>query len=216
MWDYPKTPDQSEMQYQMKNWYYFNWLCGDHIVEQHIHNLDVINWLKGAYPTRCQGTGGRQVRTGAQFGEIFDHFACEYEYADGSRMFSYCRHIANCWDSVTEHAHGTKGTADLSAATIQVKGGEKWRYRGLKRNPYQVEHDDLFASIRAGTPYNEAENGAMSSMTAILGRLATYSGKVITLEQALNSEISLAPKEYAWNSTPPVPVVATPGVTQVV
>lgn len=215
LWVFPKKPEQSEMEYQMTNWYYFNWLCGDHIVEQHIHNIDVINWLKGAYPVRCQATGGRQVRTGGDFGEIYDHFACEFEYADGSRMFSYCRHIPGCWDSVTEHAHGTKGTADISGSTIRVNGEEPWRYRGKRANPYQVEHDDLFASIRAGNPINEAENGALSTMTAILGRMATYSGKMLKWEDALNSKISLAPAEYSWNATPPVPHVAVPGQTNV-
>jgi len=216
VWVHPRTEGQSDMEYQMRNWYYFNWLCGDHIVEQHIHNLDVINWLKRGYPVRAQGMGGRQVRTGPDFGEIFDHHAVEFEYADGTRMFSYCRHIPNCWDSVTEHAIGTNGTADISAARIRIKGWDDWKFRGEKKNPYQVEHDDLFASIRAGSPINEAENGALSSMTSILGRMATYSGKVITWDQALGSGINLAPKEYAWTASPPAPVVATPGVTQVV
>jgi predicted dehydrogenase len=216
VWVHPKTPDQTEMQYQVRNWYYFNWLGGDHIVEQHIHNLDVSNWLKGAYPVRCQGLGGRQVRVAPEYGEIYDHFACEYEYADGTRMFSYCRHIPNCWDSVTEHAIGTKGTSDISASIIDVKGGDKWKYRGKRANPYQVEHDDLFASIRSGNPLNEGENGALSSMTAILGRMATYSGKMLKWEDALNSKISLAPTEYSWEATPPVPVVAVPGQTTVV
>jgi len=216
VWVHPRTSNQTDMEYQMRNWYYFNWLCGDHIVEQHIHNLDVINWLKNAHPVKAQGMGGRQVRIAPEFGEIFDHHAVEFEYADGTRMFSYCRHIPNCWDSVTEHAIGTKGTADISAATISPKDGDKWRYRGEKKNPYQVEHDDLFASIRAGKPINEAEAGALSTMTSILGRLATYSGKVITFEDALNSQISLAPKDYAWDAAVPTPIVATPGVTQVV
>jgi hypothetical protein len=140
----------------------------------------------------------------------------EFEYADGTRMFSYCRHMPNCWEDVSEHAIGSKGTADIRAYSIAPKDGEKWRYRGEKKDPYQVEHDDLFASIRAGKPYNEAEAGAMSTMTAILGRLATYSGKVISFEQALNSQISLAPKHYAWDAEAPTPVIATPGVTQVV
>ncbi|HEY2841190.1 MAG TPA: Gfo/Idh/MocA family oxidoreductase, partial [Pirellulales bacterium] len=186
VWVNPRKPGQTDMEYQMRNWYYFNWLCGDHIVEQHIHNLDVINWLKNAYPVKAEGMGGRQVRTGPEFGEIYDHHAVEFEYADGSRMFSYCRHIPSCWEDVSEHAIGSSGTADIRAYTIEPKNGDKWRYRGEKKDPYQVEHDDLFASIRAGKPYNEAEAGAMSTMTAILGRLATYSGKVISFEQALN------------------------------
>jgi predicted dehydrogenase len=217
VWVHPRQPEQTEMEYQMRNWYYFNWLCGDHIVEQHIHNIDVINWLKGKYPIRAEGMGGRQVRTGADFGEIFDHHAVEFEYDDGSRMFSYCRHIPGCWDSVSEHVHGTKGIADISAGIIRA-GDEKWRYRAPRdnprSNPYQVEHDDLFASIRAGSPLNEGENGALSTMTAILGRMATYSGKVIRWDDALASNLSLAPAEYSFNATPPVPSVAVPGQTR--
>ncbi len=216
VWVHPREQGQTEMQYQMRNWYYFNWLCGDHIVEQHIHNLDVINWLKDAYPVRGQGMGGRQVRTGADYGEIYDHHAVEFEYADGSRLFSYCRHIPNCWDSVSEHVQGTSGTADISGYRIAGKDSEKWRYRGENRNPYVVEHDDLLDSIRAGKPYNEAEYGALSTMTAIFGRMCTYSGKALSWEEALNSKLSLAPAQYAWDAAPPVPTVAVPGHTQVV
>lgn len=216
VWVNPRKPGQSDMEYQMRNWYYFNWLCGDHIVEQHIHNLDVINWLKNAYPVRAQGMGGRQVRTGQDYGEIYDHHAVEFEYADGSRMFSYCRHIPNCWDSVSEHAQGTKGLADISGHRIETKDGDKWRYRGDSKNPYVVEHHDLIASILSGKPYNEGEYGALSTMTAIFGRMCTYSGKMISWEEALNSQISLAPKQYAWDAAPPTPVVAVPGHTQVV
>ena len=216
VWVHPREQGQTEMQYQMRNWYYFNWLCGDHIVEQHIHNLDVINWLKGGYPVRGQGMGGRQVRTGPDYGEIYDHHAVEFEYPDGSRMFSYCRHIPNCWDSVSEHAQGTKGAADISGYRIEGKEGEKWRYRGENRNPYVVEHDDLLDSIRSGTPLNEAEYGALSTMTAIFGRMCTYSGKALSWEEALNSKLSLAPAQYAWDAAPPVPTVAVPGHTQVV
>jgi predicted dehydrogenase len=216
VWVNPRKPGQTEMEYQMRNWYYFNWLCGDHIVEQHIHNLDVSNWLKNGYPVSAQGMGGREVRKGEDFGEIYDHHAVEFEYEDGSRMFSYCRHIPNCWNSVTEYAQGTKGTADISGATIVVNGQDPWKYRGPNSNPYQVEHDDLFASIRAGNPINEAEYGALSSMTAILGRMATYSGKMIKWTDAINSQISLMPKEFSFQATPPVPSVAVPGVTQVI
>ncbi len=216
VWVRDRKPEQTEMEYQMRNWYYFNWLSGDHIVEQHIHNLDVCNWLKGAYPVRCQGMGGREVRRGPDTGEIYDHHAVEFEFADGSRVFSYCRHIPNCWDSVSEHAQGSKGSADISGGIIRVAGEDPWKYRGKRNNPYQTEHDDLFASIRAGKPLNEGEIGAYSSLTAIMGRMATYSGKMVQWNDALNSQINLAPTEYAWNATPPVPAVAVPGVTRAV
>lgn len=221
VWVRPRQEGQTEMEYQMRNWYYFNWLCGDHIVEQHIHNLDVINWLKGAYPVSAHGLGGREVRKGKDYGEIYDHHAVEFEYADGSRMFSQCQHIANCWSSVSEHVQGSKGSSDISGSRIR-SGDDNWNYKGKKPNPYQVEHDDLFASIRSGKPLNEAEYGAMSSMTAILGRLATYSGKLIPMKDALASNVSLAPTDYNFKTLPKVLPgadgiypAAVPGVTQV-
>jgi predicted dehydrogenase len=228
VWDPRKTRDQckTEMEYQVLNWYYYNWLSGDHICEQHIHNLDVCNWVKGgadkeaAYPVKANGMGGRQVRTDKKYGQIYDHHYVEYEYADGSRMYSQCRHIRGCWDSVSEHVHGTKGTSNPGG---NIRGsGIDWDFRGPRKDPYQVEHDDLFAAIRNGTEYNEGDNGAYSSMTAILGRLCTYSGKEITWEAAINSDVSLAPREYTWNAEPPVLPnadgiypIAVPGLTKV-
>jgi predicted dehydrogenase len=189
----------TEMEYQMQNWYYFTWICGDHIVEQHIHNIDVINWLKKGYPVKAQGMGGCEVRKGIDYGEIFDHHAVEFEYEDGSRCYSFCRHINGCWNSVAEHATGTKGTTNISGNTIL--GAEQWRYRGKgDPSPYQKEHRDLFTAIRKNEDYNEAEYGAMSTMTAILGRLATYGGKEIEMEKALKSEISLMPESLDWNA----------------
>ncbi|MDA1015271.1 MAG: Gfo/Idh/MocA family oxidoreductase [Planctomycetota bacterium] len=221
VWVRERLPEQTEMEYQMRNWYYFNWLCGDHICEQHIHNLDVCNWLKDGFPVRANGMGGREVRKGRENGQIFDHHAVEFEYADGTRMFSQCRHIPDCWRSVSEHAAGSKGTCDISGAAITA--AKNWKYAGPKPNPYQVEHDDLFAAVRNDTPYNEGEYGAMSTMTSILGRMATYSGKIVEMEKALNSKISLMPKEFAWDAAPPVLPdedgkypVAVPGRTVVI
>ena len=203
VWVNPRKPGQTEMEYQMRNWYYFNWLCGDHIVEQHIHNLDVGCWIKNDYPIKVHGMGGRQVRTAKEYGEIFDHHACEYEFKDGSRMFSQCRHIRGCWSSVSEHCVGTRGSADVSGHVIRSTGMDSWRFRAEKKvDPYQQEHDDLFAAIRGDKAYNEAARGAKSSLTAIMGRLATYSGKEITWEAALNSHISLAPDAYTWDAKP--------------
>jgi len=193
----------TEMEYQMRNWYYFVWLCGDHICEQHIHNLDVINWVKKGYPVRAHGMGGCEVRKGKDYGEIFDHHAVEFEYADGSRCFSQCRHINGCWSDVSEHMIGTKGTCDVGGHII--RGENTWRFgkRGAK-DPYQQEHDDLFAAIRNDTPYSEAENGAKSTMTSILGRMATYSGKIIEWEKAIDSQLDYFPKTLAWDAEPPV------------
>ncbi len=212
----------TEMEYQMRNWYYFVWICGDHICEQHIHNLDVINWVKNGYPVRAHGMGGCETRKGKDYGEIFDHHAVEFEYADGSRCFSQCRHQLGCWNSVSEHVIGTKGTCDVSSYTI--RGPKAWerRVKG-DPDPYQQEHDDLFDAIRNNKPYNEAENGAKSTMTSILGRMATYSGKIVEWEKAINSEISVMPKVFAWDANPPTMpnengwyALAVPGVTKVV
>ena len=207
VWVRPRKPEQTEMEYQMRNWYYFVWLCGDHINEQHIHNLDVINWVKNAHPIRAQGMGGRQVRTGIDHGEIFDHHFVEFEYPDGSRLFSQCRHIPGCFTSVSEHVQGTKGSADVSGL---IRGEMQWRYQAPKgadgkphdKNPYQVEHDDLFDAIRNDKPYNEAVNGAHSTMTAILGRMCTYSGKMIEWADAIKSEINLMPDVLGWDAKP--------------
>jgi predicted dehydrogenase len=203
VWTRPRRPGQTEMEYQMRNWYYFNWLCGDHIVEQHIHNLDVGNWLKGGPPVRANGMGGREVRTGKEHGQIYDHHFIEFTFADGTTMMSQCRHIPDCWNEVDEYCAGTHGTSHIGGGRIDVNGWEPWRAeRGP--DPYQQEHDDLFAAIRKGEPYNEAEYGATSTMTAIFGRMATYSGKVLTWDEAINSTQDLSPSDYSFDATPPV------------
>jgi myo-inositol 2-dehydrogenase/D-chiro-inositol 1-dehydrogenase len=213
VWVKERQPNQTEMEYQMRNWYYFNWLCGDHINEQHIHNLDVANWIltaqekmspdEQAHPIRAHGLGGRQVRTGKRYGQIFDHHAVEFEYASGARVFSQCQHIPNCWSSVSEHAAGTKGMCDVSG--YRITGANEWRGdRKKDGDAYQHEHDDLFDAIRNNKPYNEAVRGAYSTMTSIMGRMATYSGSLITWEEALNSEISIMPTKFEWDAQPPV------------
>jgi predicted dehydrogenase len=216
----PRKEGQTEMDYQLRNWYYFVWICGDHICEQHIHNLDVVNWAKGKHPVKANGMGGCQVRKGKDYGETFDHHCVEFEYDDGSRMFSQCRHIPGCWNSVSEHLHGTKGTSNCMNS---ITGENEFHYRGENPNAYQVEHDDLFASIRSGNPLNEAENGANSTMTAILGRMCTYSGQELTWDQALNSTITYMPEKFAWDAPmPSMPdenglyKVPMPGITKVV
>lgn len=212
LWVKPRQAEWSDMEWQLRNWLYFAWLSGDHICEQHVHNLDVINWAKQAHPVRCFGQGGRQVRTEPAYGHIFDHHDVHYEYADGSWMFSQCRQIAGCLNSVSEHLIGTKGKASMDGARWSVEGASKWIFDGDRNNPYQTEHDDLFASIRAGKPLNEGQFVAESTLTAIMGRMATYSGKMITWEQALNSDMKLGPDKYELGALP-VPPVAVPGET---
>jgi myo-inositol 2-dehydrogenase/D-chiro-inositol 1-dehydrogenase len=204
VWVRPREAGQSEMTYQMRNWYYFNWLCGDHITEQHIHNLDVCNWLVGDYPVQAQGQGGRLIRTGIDHGEIFDHHMVEYTYASGLKMLSQCRHMPGAQSAVNEFAHGTRGEANIGGAKIESVGGWNWRFRGDEANPYQVEHNDLFTAVRAGTPYNEAEVGAKSTMTSILGRMATYSGQIVRWDEAIKSGQDLSPPVYDFAAAPPV------------
>lgn len=226
VWVRPREAGQTEMEYQMRNWYYFNWLCGDHIVEQHIHNLDVVNWVKQAYPVKAQGMGGREVRKGPDHGHIFDHHYVEFEYADGSIMNSQCRHIKNCWSQVNEVVIGTKGKVNFGPGLMSGKGG-KVIYQHDENgdpNPYQVEHDLLFAAIEKGEyKYADTENGAKSTLTSILGRMATYSGKMVTWDEAMGSDVSLMPQEYAWDAIPPVVPdssgnypIPVPGATNVV
>jgi myo-inositol 2-dehydrogenase/D-chiro-inositol 1-dehydrogenase len=225
VWVRPRKASQTEMEYQMRNWYYFNWLCGDHITEQHIHNLDVINWLKDGFPVEANGQGGREVRDGIDHGEIFDHHFVEFTYGDGSKLFSQCRHIRNCWNAVTEHAHGSKGSADISGGKLYDTAGKMTWQTNAGRDGHQQEHHDLFADIRKGILPMEAEYGAKSSMTSILGRLATYSGKKVTWDEAINSKIVLGDVDnyHSYDDEAPLKPdadgrysVAVPGKTVVV
>jgi hypothetical protein len=224
VWVNQRKEGQTEMEYQMRNWYYFNWLCGDHITEQHIHNIDVINWFKGAYPVKAQGMGGREVRKGKDHGEIFDHHYVEFHYADGSILNSQCRHIKNTMSKVDELIVGTKGKIFCGAANIRDhKGGILYQFDTKSENdPYQSEHDELFAAIAKGEyKFADAENGAKSTMSSILGRMATYSGKLVEWDKALNCGLNIQPSAYTWNTLPQsLPdangqyKIAVPGITK--
>ena len=224
VWTRPRKAGQTEMEYQMRNWYYFVWLCGDHITEQHIHNLDVINWFKGGYPVKAQGFGGRQVRKSKEHGEIFDHHYVEFHYADGSILNSQCRHMPGTSSKVDELFVGTKGKIYCDAARItDLRGKTIFQFdKSKERNPYQTEHDELFAAIAKGEyKYADAENGAYSTMTSILGRMATYSGQIIDWDKAINSGLNLHPSVYAFDAAAPVNPgpdgfypVPVPGVTK--
>jgi len=220
----PRQPGDTEFKYQTRNWYFFVWTCGDHIVDQAIHSLDAINWImKDAHPVRAQGMGGRQVRVGPDYGEIYDHHAVEYDYADGTRLFSYARQIAGCWQNYSQYAHGTKGVAENiahSRGEIQCPGQEPIRWN-KPTNSHQQEHHDFFAALMRNDPYNEVDYGVNSTMTAILGRMASYSGQIVTWDEALQSNLDLSPKQYAFDAEPPVHPdangmypCAMPGVTK--
>lgn len=210
VWVNPREEGQTEMEYQMRNWYYFNWLCGDHIVEQHVHQLDVANWVLGGYPVSVQGTGSRAWRTGKDYGEIYDNHAVEFTYEDGAVIYSQCRHFEGTSNRVDETFQGTGGKVYLSANN----SGILWDASGKElfshptkdnRNPYQTEHDELFEAIAKGEfKFQDGERGAKSTFTGIIGRLATYSGKVLKWDEALASDISLMPDELNWDALPKV------------
>jgi myo-inositol 2-dehydrogenase/D-chiro-inositol 1-dehydrogenase len=225
IWVHARQEGWTDLEWQLRNWYYFTWLSGDHIVEQHIHNLDVVNWAMKAHPVRCVGLGGRQVRTAPEYGHIYDHFAIDYEYENGVHMMSMCRQIPNCQNNVSEALHGTRGFCQVNRYTIT--GAKPWKHSARPREgvpyaseqekedqPYVQEHTDLIASIRAGKPINELKECVESTLTAIMGRMAAYTGKMVTWEQALNSEENLVPGNLEWNMSLPVPPVAMPGQTE--
>lgn len=206
LWVHERKSEYSDMEWQCRNWLYFCWLSGDHIVEQHVHNLDVVNWAFGATPARCLGMGGRQMRTDPKYGNIFDHFAIEYEYPDGRRALSMCRQIDGCASRVEEVISGTKGRLLTRPGFAEVSGAASWRFSAANPNPYVVEHQNLIAAIRAGSRLNEGVRVAESTLTAIMGRMSAYTGQEVTWEQALNSKLDLSPPEYAFGDLPIRPV----------
>jgi predicted dehydrogenase len=220
LWHRPsKTNDPAHMEYQLRNWYYFTWLSGDFIVEQAIHNIDKLHWIMGGPPVAAQAQGGRQVRTDPKWGNIFDHFSVVYEYANGARAFHQCRQIKGCQGGVIDYMIGTKGTCELMKHTIQ-SGDGKWEHpENEKHNlgeAYVLEHKELYDSIRAGKPMNDAERSAYSTLMGIMGREAAYTGQRITWEQMLQSKQNLQPAEYAWVANPKATEVAVPGTKKFV
>jgi predicted dehydrogenase len=203
----------TEIEWQCRNWLYFSWLSGDHIVEQHVHNLDVVNWAIGAMPRNVMGMGGRQVRVAPDYGNIFDHFFVEFEYPDGVRTASMCRQTKGCAERVEERIVGTKGVA-LSSG--EIRGEKPWKFEGEEPNPYVQEHADLIASIRGGKVLNEGRQIAESTMCAVIGRMSAYTGRAISWEWAMTaSQLDLSPKKYEFGPNAVDPV-AVPGVTPLV
>jgi myo-inositol 2-dehydrogenase/D-chiro-inositol 1-dehydrogenase len=213
LWHRGRKPEWSEMEYQIRNWLYFTWLSGDHNVEQHIHSLDKAMWLMGDKPPKqAFGLGGRQVRTGAEWGNIYDHHAVCYEWDNGVKCFAYTRQQPGCFSETEDYVLGTKGRASILKHEI-VAGDTKWKYRGEKPSMYRVEHVELFAAIRAGTPINNGTYMSTSTMLAIMGRMACYTGQNITWDMAMNSKEDLTPPKLEFGDTP-VPSVPMPGSTK--
>ena len=216
VWEPRRTREQcyTDMEYQMRNWYYYNWISGDHIVEQAVHGLDTMAWALGDMPpVSCYGVGGRQTRTDARYGNIFDHFSLVYEYPEDIRGYHQCRHWSNTTAKVADYIQGTKGRADVFGK--RIGGPNKWRYRpepGEKIDMYQAEHNELFAALRAGTPINNAEQAATTTLLALMGRMAAYTGEAITWQQAMDSQESLVPARLGWDEAAPQIPIAIPGV----
>jgi predicted dehydrogenase len=205
------------MEYHMRNWYYFTWLSGDFNVEQHVHMLDLCSWaMKDEYPVSAMGTGGRQVRTGPEYGNIYDHHSVIYEYKDGVKLFANCRQQAGCTGDISATIVGTKGLAYFSSRQAYMITDKRERFAGESDSMYQVEHDELFGGIRKNELLNNGEYMANSTLLAILGRMATYTGQKVTWEQARNSAENLTPSSYDWNGTPPPSEIAIPGMTKLV
>ena len=195
-------PDDTPMERQIRSWYYFTWLSGDHICEQHVHNLDIGNWVMGdRHPVEANGMGGRQVRKGPEYGMIYDHHFVEFTYDDGAKMFSQCRQIPNCWNSVSEHAHGTAGDSNCDG---RIDGEHAWSYEGPRVNPMKQEHVNLVEAIVNGKPLNDGHHGATASFTAVLGRMAAYSGQIVRWDEAVDQGPDLWPERLAWDADPPV------------
>jgi myo-inositol 2-dehydrogenase / D-chiro-inositol 1-dehydrogenase len=229
IWVNPRRPDWNDMTYQMRNWYYFAWLSGDHITEQAVHSLDKMAWaMRDVPPARCVAHGGRQVRTGEEFGHIYDHFSVVYEYDDGARGYHYCRQQAGCANDNSDYFMGTNGTARIHAfGPLTITGESTWRFRGDRPDMYQVELDEMLASVRAGNPINDGVWMAHSTLLAIMGRMAAYTGQVVTWEEALNSKEDLVKyalnqedvsgdPRFAWDLALRVPPVAMPGRTRLI
>lgn len=210
LWSHKRKPEWSDTEFQMRNWLYYTWASGDHIVEQHVHNIDVANWVMGGHPVRASAMGGRQTRTDPLYGHIFDHFAVEYEYADGRRIFSFCRQQDGTASKVGEAFQGTRGRSN-AYDTIEAK--TTWKHAAMpSMNPYVEEHRNLVASIRKGAPLNEGRQIVDSNLTAILGREAAYTGQAITWDELMKSGLSIMPPTVAFGALA-TPAVPTPGET---
>ncbi|MHC5006441.1 MAG: Gfo/Idh/MocA family protein [Planctomycetota bacterium] len=210
---FPRQAGWSDMEWQLRNWWHFRWLSGDHIVEQACHSIDKINWaMGGRVPARASALGGRQMRSGPESGNVYDHFTVIYEYDDGARCFHTCRQMPNCAFDNTDYVLGTQGNCFVNGwgPTHVIKGQHPWSYEGEHPNMYQVEHNELFAAIRSGEPINDGIWMMNSNLMAIMGRMAAYSGQVITWEQALNAAEDWTPSAYSMSELE-MPPVAVPG-----
>ncbi|MCA9178631.1 MAG: Gfo/Idh/MocA family oxidoreductase [Planctomycetales bacterium] len=215
LWHRGRNPEWTEMEYQQRNWMYFTWLSGDHIVEQHIHSLDKALWLMNDEPpVRAYGLGGRQVRHEEKWGHVYDHFSVVYEWANGVRCHAYTRQMPGCFNQTEDFVVGTAGTGKVLAHELANLAGEQtYKYKGDKPSMYDVEHKELFAGIRSGNIINNGEYMSYSTLMAIMGREVCYTGENLTWDEMMNSPMKLGPDSYTWGDVE-VPQVAMPGTTK--
>jgi len=223
-----RTPEMGDMLYQIRNWYYYTWLSGDFIVEQFIHELDKMAWLKGGYPKRCTSTGGRISRTDPKYGHIYDHFNSIFEWEDGTKLFAGTRHQRGCSVLRYDKVFGCDGSASLMKYSIT--GSAPWKYKpktesrqkdptgyaSMGRSAHQLEHDVMYRSLRDGTYINNGDYMAKSTLMAVMARESAYTGRTLTWEMMLKSKQDLSPSAYAWDTPMPEPPVAVPGLTKFV
>jgi myo-inositol 2-dehydrogenase/D-chiro-inositol 1-dehydrogenase len=216
IWANKRQPGWSDMEYQIRNWYHFTWLCGGNHVEQHVHNLDVALWALGAPPVSCVGMGGRQVNTAPEYGQSFDHYAVDYEFPNGIHVLSMSRQINGCANDVSEYLAGTRGRAHLAPGQYRFEGTDAPRIRGRGEvNPYVQEHIDLLEAIASGKTINELKQVAESTLTAIMGRMSAFTGKAVSWDQALNSKLDTFPEKLEWGPLPEG-AIPVPGQTELV
>jgi predicted dehydrogenase len=213
LWNKPRQPGWSDMEAQIRNWMYYTWLSGDLIVEQHVHNIDIANWVMGEHPRMAISLGGAQARVGPEYGTTYDHFATDFEYTEGRHVMSLARQQDACYNRTAEFFQGASGSARVSEGVIEPDNGQKFKFPAkidANTNPYEVEHADLLASIRAGKPINEAQRIAESVLTAVMARMSAYSGQIVTWTQAMKSEVSLMPAKLEFGPLPE-PHIPIPG-----
>ncbi|MBL0110482.1 MAG: Gfo/Idh/MocA family oxidoreductase [Saprospiraceae bacterium] len=219
LWYKPRQTEWTDMEYLMRNWYYQNWLSGDYLVEMIVHSLDMMSWAMGdRLPLQATGTGGRQARVDKMYGNIYDHFAIEYEYENSVQGFSFSRQQAGCSNRNSVEIAGTLGNGFVkSSGVLEITGKNKWTYQGEKNDPYQTQHNELFASIRSGHPMNDGIRMANSTMLAIMGRMVAYSGQTLKWDEAINSNQVLGPPsdQMYWDLKFSGPEIAIPGLTKI-
>ena len=207
LWVHGRKAEYSDVEWQMRNWLYFTWLSGDHIVEQHVHNIDVVNWAFDGPPDRAYAMGGRAARKGEQYGNIYDHFCVEFWYPNGARTISQCRQTDGASSRVSERVAGTKGVSDCAGKIWDLKGNLLWEYKGDYPNPYVREHADLIAAIRGGKPINEGKRVAESTLSAVMGRMSAYTGRELQWSWVTkSSKLDLVPQDLKFGPLAVEPV----------